>query len=155
MSDAAIVRPARPWPPLIVADHTPRWVKWRDFVLTLVMWLLFAVMLETEFELFVGPHLERWGLGDFNTDANWEEFLGRLMPFVLISMMLIGLLVAASLMTLRRRRRGLLLPVPPPLEIAEQAKRAGMAPAALESARGLRIAVVHIEADGRHRVEPR
>jgi tetratricopeptide (TPR) repeat protein len=56
----AISDAAKPWPPLIVADHTPRWVRWRDFALTLMMWILFAIMLETEFELFVGPHLERW-----------------------------------------------------------------------------------------------
>src|SRR5262249_46377186 len=63
MSDAA-----KPWPPLIVAKHTPRWVRWRDFALTLMMWILFAIMLETEFELFAGGHLERWGFGDFDTD---------------------------------------------------------------------------------------
>jgi hypothetical protein len=150
MSDAA-----KPWPPLIVADHTPRWVKWRDFALTLMMWILFAIMLETEFELFVGPHLEHWGLGDFDTEANWGAFFGRLMPFIQIAMMLIGVLALASLITLYRRRRSLLLPPPPPLAIGDEARRAGLDEVALAAARELRIAVVHIDEDGTHRVTPR
>jgi hypothetical protein len=147
--------PVTPWPPLIVADQIPRWVKWRDFFLTLIMWILFAVMLETEFELFVGPHLERWGLGDFDTEANWSVFFERLVPFIQVTMMLVGLLALASLITLIRRRRGLLLPPPPLLAIADEARRAGMNETALAAARELRIAVVYINEDGTHRVEPR
>ena len=145
----------KPWPPLIVADHTPRWVKWRDFFLTLMMWILFAIMLETEFELFVGPYLERWGLGDFDTEANWEVFVERLIPFVQIAMMLIGALALASMITLSRRRRGLLLPRPPLLPIADEARRVGMAPASLAVARKLRNAVVYIDENGLHYVKPR
>ena len=146
--------PARTWPPLIVATHTPRWVIWRDVVLTLAMWVLFAIMLETEFELFFGPHLERLGLGTFDSEANWDVFFERLMPFVQITMMLIGALALASLITLRRLRRGLLMPQPAPLPLAEQALRAGMDATALAATRNLPIAVVHIDSDGRHRVKP-
>jgi hypothetical protein len=146
---------AKPWPPLIVADNAPRWVKWRDFLLTLMMWTLFAIMLETEFELFAGPYLEHWGLGNFDTEANWEDFFERLMPFVQIAMMLIGVLALASLITLLRRRRGLLLPPPPPLSIADEAQRAGMDEPTLAAAREFRIAVVHIDVVGTHHVKPR
>ena len=66
------------WPPLIVASEKPRWVWWRDFALTLLMWLVFAIMLETEFELFFGRYLERLGLGDFDTNANWARFFERM-----------------------------------------------------------------------------
>jgi hypothetical protein len=146
--------PAKPWPPLIVAEHTPRWVKWRDFGLTLMMWILFAIMLETEFELFAGPHLERLGLGEFDTEANWEIFFGRLVPFIEIGMMLIGLLALASLITLWRRNRGLRLPPPPLLAVADEARRVGMDEAELAAARELRV-VVYIDEDGTHLVKPR
>ena len=150
MSDASI-----PWPPLIVADQIPRWVKWRDFLLTLMMWILFAVVLEREFKLFVGRLLEYWGLGDFETEANWVEFFEKLMPHIQVTLMLVGVLALASLITLYRRRRGLLLPAPPLLEIANEARRAGMEEDALAAARDLRIAVVHIDENGTHRVTPR
>lgn len=145
----------RPWPPLIASGHVPRWVKWRDFVLTGIMWLLFAVMLEAEFELFAGPFLEHVGVGDFDTEGNWAEFFERLLPFVQIGVVLVAVLVVASLSTLRRRARGLLMPAPPALGMDEQARRSGMSEADLVAARELRIAVVHIENDGKHRVEAR
>jgi hypothetical protein len=145
---------AKRWPPLIVAVHTPRWVLVRDLALTFAMWLLFAIMLSTEFELFINRQRVRLGLGDFRTDPNWAEFFDRLMPFVEIAMMLVGVLALVSLITLYRRHRSLLLPPPPPLPLAEQATRAGMDPTALAAARNLRVAVVHIQSDGRHRVKP-
>jgi hypothetical protein len=146
---------AKPWPPIIVAEHEPRWVKWRDFFLTLMMWVLFAIMLETEFELFVGPYLEHLGLGEYDSEGNWDVFFERLMPFVQIDMMLIGLLALASLITLYRRRRSLLLPPPPLLAIADEARRTGMDEAELAAARDLRNVVVYIDEDGTHRVKPR
>jgi len=127
-------------------------MKWRDILLTLMMWCLFAIILETEFELFAKRLLERWGFRDFDRDAKWAEFFERLMPFVQIAMMLIGVLALASLITLLRRRRALSLPPPPPLAIADEARRAGMDETSLAAARDLRVAVVHIDGDGTHRV---
>jgi hypothetical protein len=143
------------WPPLIVADSTPTWVKVRDVVLTLAMWLLFAIMLETEFELFFGHHLEWLGLGEFNAEANWPAFFDALRPFLLIALVLVALLFVAALLTLRRVARSRRLPLPASLTIGQQASRAGMEEAALIAARELRVVVVHIEPDGKHRIEPR
>jgi hypothetical protein len=70
-------------------------------------------------------------------------------------MTLIGVLALASLITLYRRRRSLLLPPPPPLAIGDKARRGGLNEVALAAARELRIAVVHIDEDGMHRVTPR
>jgi hypothetical protein len=145
----------RPWPPLVIADHVPRLVRWRDFLLTLLMWIAFAIMLETEFELFFGDHLERLGLGNFDTEANWPIFFERLTPFLVTIVLLISLLVVASVLTLRRRRRALSLPSPDPLELVCEARRAGLDAPALTAARALRVAVVHIETDGTYRIEPR
>ena len=142
----------RPWPPLIVAKHVPRSVKWRDTLLTLMMWGGFAVLLDTEFELFLGHYLQP-GVSRFDTNAKWSVFFDRLMPFLLTAAILAGLLVIFSLRTLRRRSRALLLPERAPLETADQAHRAGLDEAELIVARDQRIVIVHIDADGRHRIE--
>jgi hypothetical protein len=144
------------WPPLIVVSKKPRWVFWRDFALTLFMWLLFAIMLESEFELFFGRYLERLGFGDdFDTTAHWGRFFRRLEPFVWLTVMLVALLAASTIATLHRLRRFLKTAPPPPLEAAEEAARGRMAVADLLAARELRTAVVHVDPGGTHRVEPR
>jgi hypothetical protein len=147
--------PARTWPPLIVAAEKPRWVWWRDFALTIAMWVLFAIMLQTEFELFFGRYLERLGLGDFDTNAHWERFFERLTPYIWLIVMLLAFLGIATVLTIHRARLMLRLGQPPALPPADQAARGGMTVPALLAARKLQNAVVHVEADGRHRVEPR
>jgi hypothetical protein len=146
---------SRPWPPLIIADHPPRWVKSRDHVLTLLMWLVFGLMLESEFELFFGAQFERLGFGDFDTDADWPTFFERLTPFLLVALTLILLLFVASLRTLRRRKLALLLPPPMPLGITEEIRRAGMDETSLIAARAERIVIVQIDHDGKCLIEPR
>jgi poly-beta-1,6-N-acetyl-D-glucosamine biosynthesis protein PgaD len=142
----------RPWPPLIVAKQVPRLVKWRDTLLTLMVWVFFAVLLDIEFELLLGHYLQP-GLSRFDTNAKWSLFFERLMPFLLTAAILAGLLIIFSLRTLRRRSRALLLPQPVPLEAADQARRAGLGEAELIVARDQRIVVVHIDTNGRHRIE--
>ena len=143
----------RPWPPLIVARKTSRLVKWRDILLTAMMWVFFALLLDAEFELFLGDYLEHLGFGPFDTDADWLVFFGLLTPFLLMAAMLAGVLMIFGLRTLRRRSRALLLPQPAPLETADQARRAGLDEAELIVARDERIVIVHIDTDGRHRIE--
>jgi hypothetical protein len=143
-----------PWPPLIVASTKPTLVKVRDIALTLLMWLLFAIMLETEFELFFGHYLKRMGLGDFDTEGRWLEFFDALRPFVQVALVLVSLLLVAGLLTLRRVARGRVLPQPAPLTASDEARRVGMDEAELIAARELRVVVVHIDADGKYRVEP-
>jgi len=63
----------KPWPPLIVAGHVPRLVKWRDLLLTSILWVCFALLLGIEFELFVGGSL---GF----LDIDWPLFYERLKP---------------------------------------------------------------------------
>ena len=147
--------PPKVWPPLIVASTKPTWVKVRDIALTLLMWVLFAIMLETEFELFFGHYLQRLGLGDFDSEGRWPEFFQALRPFVQVALVLVSLLLVAGLLTLRRVARGRRLPQPAPLTAGDEARRVGMDEAGLIAARELRIVVVHIEPDGKHRIEPR
>ena len=145
----------RHWPPLIVAADVPRWIRWRDGLLTLLMWALFAFMLEVEFEILLGAHLERLGLGSFVNPADLSGFLERLIPYYDTALVLVALLFVAGLFTARRRRRGRSLPAPLALATADQARRAGLDEAALAAARAIQIVVVHVEADGRLRIEPR
>ena len=146
-------RPSVTWPPLIVASEKPKWVQRRDFVLTVAAWLVFAVMLETEFELFFGHYLERLGLGDFDTNPNWPRFFERLRPYVYLIIAALVVLAAAAVVTIRRYYRNLRQPPPPPLTAAEQARRAGMDEASLVAARARRNVVVHVEPDGIRVVE--
>jgi hypothetical protein len=154
MTDRPVVERV-PWPPLVVASTKPTLVKVRDIALTLLMWVLFAIMLETEFELFFGHYLERLGLGDFNSEGRWPEFFDALRPFVQVALVLVSLLLVAGLLTLRRVARGRMLPQPAPLTAGDEARRVGMDEAELIAARELRVVVVHIDADGKYRVEPR
>ena len=107
MTDRPVVAPV-PWPPLIVASTKPTFVKVRDTALTLLMWLLFAILLETEFEMFFGHYLQRLGLGDFDLEGRWWlEFFQALRPFVQVALVLVSLLLlVAGLLTLRRVARG-------------------------------------------------
>lgn len=148
-------RPYQTWPPLIVIADKPKWVWWRDFALTLMMWLLFAIMLETEFELFFGRFMERLGFGDFHTDANWGVFFEKLRPFITMTLVLVTILAVAGVATIQRRRRALLLDSPPILPAVDQARRAGMDEAALLAARTMSNVVVHVDAHGVHRIEAR
>jgi hypothetical protein len=143
------------WPPLIMIAEKPKWVWWRDFALTVAMWLLFAVMLETEFELFFGRHIERMGWGDLDTNANWPRFFERLQPYVYLIIILTAFLAVAALATVERYFRYWRRPPPTPLPGADQARRAGMNETDLLAARQLPNVVVHIASDGTHRLEQR
>jgi poly-beta-1,6-N-acetyl-D-glucosamine biosynthesis protein PgaD len=153
MTDRPVVAPV-PWPPLIVASTKPTFVKVRDTALTLLMWLLFAILLETEFEMFFGHYLQRLGLGDFDSEGRWLEFFQALRPFIQVALVLVSLLLVAGLLTLRRVARGRKLPQPAPLTAGDEARRVGMDEAELIAARELRVVVVHIDGDGKYLVEP-
>ena len=145
----------RTWPPLIKAATVPRWMRLRDAVLTLTMWVLFVIILQAEVVAFVGEFLESLGLINVDTGRDWDAFFRHLLPFLEAAAGLVAAFLTTVPFTLRRGYRGLKLPQPVPLPLADEAVRAGMAAADLTAARGLRIAVVHFEPDGRHRVVPR
>ncbi len=134
----------KPWPPLIVAAHIPRLVRWRDALLTALAWAAFAFLLEKELRLVVGA-LQALEFREFGVEAQWLTYLERLTPFLLAVAVLAALLVGFSIRTLRRRSRSLLLPQPTALSAADQARRAGIEEGALVAARDQRIVVVHID----------
>jgi len=145
--------PTRPWPPLIVAEHVPPLVRWRDFLLTLILWGIFWLLLEKQFELFLSDFLRLLGIPRVKTTPDWRLFFQLLLPYWLIAAALGGELAMFSLDTLRRRRRALLDQQPQPLGAADQARRTGLDESTLVAAREQRIVIVHMDADGRHRIE--
>ena len=62
---------------------------------------------------------------------------------------------ASTVVTVPRLRRFLRQAPPPPLQVTEQARRAGMDKADLLAVRELADVVVHVAPDSRYRVEPR
>jgi poly-beta-1,6-N-acetyl-D-glucosamine biosynthesis protein PgaD len=138
----------RPWPPLIVAARIPFWIKVRDQVLTVLMWVLFLFLLIVEVDVVRMAHTIR-------VDIDWLGMREDLSPFLVLIVVLTSLLFVASLATLRRRRRALLLPEPPPMTLAEHAERGHISVETLSHARGFRIVVIHVDADRQLRFEPR
>jgi poly-beta-1,6-N-acetyl-D-glucosamine biosynthesis protein PgaD len=141
----------RPWPPLVIAEHLPRAVKWRDALLTLLAWAAFAMLLDEEFRLTLGA-LEAVGVADADVETNWLTYAERLVPFLLVAAALGSLLCVFSLRTLRRRARALDLPQPAPLAVADEARAAGLHEADLLAAREQRVVVVH-DGEGGLRIE--
>jgi hypothetical protein len=149
-----MTQPDRPWPPLIVAQQVPAAVRWRDALLTLLMWAVVAGLLAGELGLIWREHLQRPGF-DPGAIGRGRTFAIRLIPFLALAAMLSTALAAFAVRTLRRGRRALVLPPPTPLGDADQARRAGLDAAELLAAREQPIVVVHAEPDGRLQLEPR
>ena len=135
----------KPWPPVIQAA-LPAWMKWRDAVLTLIMWGLFGWLLQRQFRL-VGRSVAG------GTDL--EEFAALLAPYAGLAALLTAIVAVATMAAERRRRRSLVLRPPAPLALADEARGVGMDEEALAAARCLAIAVVHVEGGGRLRIEAR
>lgn len=133
---------SKPWPPLIRAE-LPAWMKWRDALLTLMMWVLFAWLLQRQIRL-----VSRTVEGRSDT----VDFLTLLAPYAGVAVVLIGGLAVAATLTERRRQRALMLRPPAPLALAVQARRAGIDDASLTAGRDMRIAIVHVDGEGRHRI---
>lgn len=148
-------RPRPEWPPLIVAESVPRWMWWRDFVLTASVWILFVWLAVDEYDFMREAYVERYGLPTHTFKSHFPRFLQELRPDAVVIGILLFFLGTAGAITLRRRQRGFLMPAPMALPLAEEAGRVGMTEDDLAAARTLRIAVVHVEADGALRIESR
>ncbi len=147
--------PPQGWPPLITAAGQPPWMLWRDRALTMLMWIVFAIILETEAELTIAHVIAIIKGVEPEIPANWDQFMNSLFPFTLVIIALVSWLVFFGLLTMRRRLRTMLLPQPPPLAFALEAQRAGMEAPSLAEARRLDLAVAHLDAAGHYRIEPR
>ena len=73
-------RPMPEWPPLIVAASVPRWMWWRDFVLTAAVWIVFVWLAVDEYDFMREAYVERYGLPTHTFKSHFPRFLQELRP---------------------------------------------------------------------------
>jgi hypothetical protein len=140
------------WPPLITAAAQPRWMVWRDRGLTVAMWALFALVCHNF--LFFAADEVRMAVGR-PPRREWDPEMQvvRLEPFFLVALLLVLWLLGAGLVSIRRMKRNLARPMPPSLALDEEAANQDAAAEALAAWRGWRLAVVHLDPQGRMSAE--
>ncbi len=134
------------WPPLITDAARPHWILWRDRVLTLLVWLLFAALFIEQSIAFA----ERISLYRADPHGDWD-FLLR--PFFITAGILVLWLVLSGMGTYRRALRHRQKPPPPPLALAEEAAHLGVTSDELLAARQEQVIAVTISPDGRFRFD--
>jgi hypothetical protein len=142
-----------PWPPLITTAVRPAWVVWRDRGLTVLMWFMFALLLQSEFQFLV-DRVSAFTMAEKAPDPHWRYFWEHLWPFMRISALLVIGLFVAGLVGLARARRASSMPPPLPLSSAVEADAKGLDEETLRRARTLKRCIVAIGDDGRYRIEP-
>jgi len=141
------------WPPLITAARQPRWMVWRDRGLTLLMWVLFVLVCHNFLRLALDEFRALTGRPRRGPELDFEDLWDPLRPFMVVAGVLVMWLLVAGVVSVRRVQRNLARPKPAPLGLAEEAADQGAAPADLAAWRGLRVAVVHLDEEGRMRAE--
>ena len=140
------------WPPLITVAVRPAWVVWRDRGLTVLMWFMFALLLQSEFQFLV-DRVSAFTMAEKTPDPHWRYFWEHLWPFMRISALLVIGLFVAGLVGLARARRASSMPPPLPLSLAVEADAKGLDEETLQRARTLKRCIVAIGDDGRYRIE--
>ncbi len=143
------------WPPLITAARQPRWMVWRDRGLTLLMWVLFVLVCHNFIRLAFDEFRELTGRPRRGPEWDFEDMWDPLRPFLFVASVLVMWLLLAGIASVRRMQRNLARPKPAPLGLAEEAAEQGAAPDDLAAWRGLRVAVVHLDEQGRMRATER
>ena len=139
---------ATTWPPLITDAKRPRYVVWRDVLLTAAAWLLVFWMAQETVLIIID---EIWVLAGYATFApalDWRLWWHRLWPYGLVISAGGIWLVAWGVVSHRRILRYHYLAAPRPLTLDAEAARAGCSGATLTTWRELKIAVVELDANG-------
>ncbi len=146
--------PITPWPPLITSAIQPRWMVWRDWLLTLSMWLLLALLCRHALLTLGAEIMLLLGLRDTLPPLDFREHWRRMQPYwAMVGLLLFWLLLWGSVWVLRRRLTKP-APMPQPLDTKTEALRHEAAPEALLAWRELPVAIVHVERGGCMRAEP-
>lgn len=134
------------WPPLITDAARPRWMLWRDRILTILVWVAFLTLFIEQCLVF-HARVETYFAAP---DAEWD-FLLR--PFIIAIGIMVAWLALTAVLTYRRAVRARRQSQPPPLAIEAEAAHFGVTPAALTAARRQQIIAVAIEPGGKFRFE--
>jgi hypothetical protein len=146
--------PITPWPPLITAAAQPRWMVWRDRLLTLGAWLLLALLCRNALITISGEVMQSLGLAENVPAPDFHEHMRRMQPYwVAVGLLLLWVGTWAMVWVLRRRLTRP-APMPEPLDPPSEAARHGADPAALLAWRDMRIAIVHVNEGRMHAVAP-
>jgi poly-beta-1,6-N-acetyl-D-glucosamine biosynthesis protein PgaD len=134
------------WPPLISNAARPRWILWRDRILTILVWAAFLALFIEQALVFHG-RVETYVT---TPDAEWD-FLLR--PFVITIGIMVTWLALMAVLTYRRAVRARRKSPPAPLPLEAEAAHFGVTPEALATARQQQIIAVAIEPGGALRFE--
>ncbi|WP_158985378.1 poly-beta-1,6-N-acetyl-D-glucosamine biosynthesis protein PgaD [Lysobacter panacisoli] len=145
------------WPPIIENARLPMWMRLRDFVLTLLAWLVLLYLLRDMMTAGGYWVLDRFGIEHPVPPWPAGKILRDLAPFMGVVLLLVGWLAAFALVRWRRlidTREA--LSQPDPLEPAVQADALGLSRTDGSALQDSRVMVVHLREDGTvSGVEPR
>ena len=136
------------WPPLINDAKRPRYVVLRDILLTAGAWLLVFWMARQALLQMADEVWELGGQAAFEPDMDWTLWWRRFWPYGMAIGGITVWLLAWGKIALRRVSHYHDLAPPAPLPLADEAARAGCSEAVLTAWRGLKIAVVELDAAG-------
>lgn len=149
--------PLMRWPPIIDNAHLPMWMRLRDFVLTLLAWLVLLYLLRDLLTAAAYGVLDRFGIEHGAPPWPAGKILRDLAPFmgvVLLLVMWLAAFTAVRWRLLADTRAA--LSQPEPLEPAIQAADLGFSPDDARQLRDSRAATVDLREDGTvSGVEPR
>jgi poly-beta-1,6-N-acetyl-D-glucosamine biosynthesis protein PgaD len=139
---------AAAWPPLILPERVPRWVRVRDLVLTIAAWTLLIYWVRGAL-LLIGDWFS-YPFFEFSTarTPDWARMWATLAPFVALSALLAAWLVFWALQRRATLRRHHAMPQPAPLSVESHANHFGLREADAIAIRKLRIVTVSFDANG-------
>ena len=137
--------PENSWPPLISSAQVPRFVRVRDWVMTLLAWVALAFFLRLGFLLlwdyFSSPIFELT-----RTKApDWGFVWDRLSLFIYLIFGVVIWIIAWGVGRRAQLRQTFDRRVMPPLSLEEHATSLGLDPREIERWRECRIVTVHFE----------
>jgi hypothetical protein len=142
----------RTWPPIVISASVPFWIRARDILLAIIGWMIVQDLLidfwVLMYDWLKDPIFEL----DPADSPDWAAIVDRLAPFATLS----ALLVAGIALTAIQRRRLIARTLASASQPAADASEISNNEGAASHLQRLRVADVHIDADGGiSRVEPR
>jgi hypothetical protein len=104
MSERPRLLPSIQWPPISTDGTLPRYVVWRDRLMTIVAWMLLLALASDLFYLVVTHALQLLGHSQTGPDAQWALWWDRLRPFVQVIVLMAAWLTLWGFISLRRAR---------------------------------------------------
>jgi poly-beta-1,6-N-acetyl-D-glucosamine biosynthesis protein PgaD len=142
--------PALPmtWPPLITDAKVPRYMFWRDALVTISAWLFLFWLTRHGLQLIIDEMRALFGYARQGPEAEWKIWWERLRSYAAVVGILATWLVIWGRVARRRIRRYRSMPLLVPLSLAEEAALANCSEADLAAWRDLKSVVVHFDAAG-------